>query len=287
MALTQGILLGLLAMAGWGFADFFAKLLVPKIGVRRTVFWELSILSFIVLPFLLYSGVPEVTPGSLLIFLIVLITQLSGLLLFYKGLDVGKVSIVSPISSAYPLIAVFAGIFLLGEALSTLHSVGIILIILGTVLVSAKISELVKLKKSSLSAGASYGLLAMFSWGIMMVALKYLVELWGIFLPTFSFAVSSALMILLYSGSFGKGLSFSRKYAYLLLLLTAFDALGFLSFNAGLLSGLLSIVAPVSASFPFVTVTLAAFFLRERLAGIQYAGIAGILTGLVLLSLNI
>jgi uncharacterized membrane protein len=64
------------------------------------------------------------------------------------------------------------------------------------------------------------------------------------------------------------------------------DFSGFLTFNLSLTTEFVSIVGPIAATYPAVTVMLAYVFLKERVANNQKIGIAAILTGLALISLS-
>ena len=54
-----------------------------------------------------------------------------GQLLFYNALKHGDVSRVVPIAGAYPLIAFLMGVFVLGEALSPMKLMGLVLVVAG------------------------------------------------------------------------------------------------------------------------------------------------------------
>ena len=64
------------------------------------------------------------------------------------------------------------------------------------------------------------------------------------------------------------------------------DLLGFVAFNFGISTAYLSIVGPVAATYPAVTVVLAYFFLKEKIVGNQKVGVIAILAGLALISLT-
>ena len=63
-----------------------------------------------------------------------------------------------------------------------------------------------------------------------------------------------------------------------------FSGLGLLAFNAAISKGQASIVGPVTALFPLVTVALAVAILRERINRVQGAGIALALGAIYLLA---
>jgi len=75
-------------------------------------------------------------------------------------------------------------------------------------------------------------------------------------------------------------------------LLPLIAAIGLLDVGANLTYGLsadlgpLVVVAVLGSLYPVVTAVLAAVVLRERLRGIQYAGVAAAIGGLMLLTLG-
>jgi drug/metabolite transporter (DMT)-like permease len=82
-------------------------------------------------------------------------------------------------------------------------------------------------------------------------------------------------------------ISLPTKLIFLFLIVAGLlDFLGFLTFNFSVTTAFVSIVGPVSATYPAVTVVLAYFFLKERVADNQKIGIAAILIGLALISLT-
>ena len=61
--------------------------------------------------------------------------------------------------------------------------------------------------------------------------------------------------------------------------------MGFTTFNLSLNTQFVSIVGPIAATAPAVTIVLAYFFLKERVVSNQKLGIIAILAGLILISL--
>ena len=58
------------------------------------------------------------------------------------------------------------------------------------------------------------------------------------------------------------------------------------AYRVGIVAGSVAIIGPLSGLFSAVTVGLAAIFLRERLTRIQYAGMAAIFLGVVLMAVR-
>jgi drug/metabolite transporter (DMT)-like permease len=67
----------------------------------------------------------------------------------------------------------------------------------------------------------------------------------------------------------------------------AFNFIGFLFLYRGFSSGIMSIVAPISGSYPIVTITLSISFLGAVVGQYQAIGIAIVLGGIILASVNL
>ena len=59
----------------------------------------------------------------------------------------------------------------------------------------------------------------------------------------------------------------------------------FFTFSLGTSGSYASIVAPIGSAYALITIVLAKIFLKEKIKVSQYFGIAGILAGLILISL--
>ena len=70
-----------------------------------------------------------------------------------------------------------------------------------------------------------------------------------------------------------------------LVLIGIFDMGAFFTYSIGTSGSFTSIVAPIGSAYTLVTIILAKIFLKEKIKPNQYFGIAGILTGLILIAL--
>jgi drug/metabolite transporter (DMT)-like permease len=78
--------------------------------------------------------------------------------------------------------------------------------------------------------------------------------------------------------------SFRPSLLMLLISIGLFDISAFFSYSLGVRTVNASLVAPVAASFPLITILLAKIFLKEKMSASQTAGIIGIILGLILIS---
>ena len=206
-------------------------------------------------------------------------------LAFYKGLQVGYVSIVSPIASASAVIAVILSLIFLKESLTTLQAIGISLAILGAILTSFSYHDLIRLNLKNIATGVKYALIAMFGWGVMIVIIDILVSKLGWFIPIFLTKLVVVFYLLTYSGLTRKNISLPRNVTLIVIIAGILESIAFLSLGAGLNLEYTSIVAPIASAFPVTAIILARIFFKEILEINQKLGVVAVIGGLVLLSL--
>ncbi len=284
------IIAGLLSMIFWGTAIFLAALASRKLGSVLTLFWMqlFGFLVAIIYFFLNYNsfvftGILNQIP----ILIVIAILQVIAYLSFYKGLEKGDVSLVSPIGATWGLVVVILSVIFFKEVLSVTQISAVALIILGVVLLSVNIKDMLTEKKFKLLMGVKEGIIAMLGWGISLFLLVLPGKELGWFLPAFIFR----FFVLLILGGY---MLFSKKQfvpksikfpIWLLILIGIFDIGGFFSYSFGVMGEYASIVAPIGSAFALVTVILAKLFLKEKLDISKIIGICGIVCGLILISI--
>ena len=286
MDISTGIIFGIIAMLSWGTCDFFIVKAVKKSNVLKTVIWSQTtglILYYTI--FSLYFKLPIISPTTIIIILTTGLLSVIGFLSFCKGLQVGKVSIISPVSACWAVITVILSQIFLNETLTALQSAGIILAISGTILTSFKLHDLLKLKLKNRATGIEYAIISLFATGIYFVLISILVTELSWFLPIFFMKNAALLYLLTYSTIAKKDISLPKNTRSLIILIGTLEAIGFLAYGIGVNSEYTSIVAPISATFPMVTIILAKIFFKETLETNQKIGIISVLCGLVLLSI--
>lgn len=143
MGLAEGILFGTSALIGWGLADFCVALATRKISVLRTLFWGQAVSGAILtVVALIWFDIPAISvmDSGILLFIGLLATV--AYLGFYKGIETGKLALVSPVAASWAMITVVLSILFLGESLNPTQTAGISLVISGTVLTAFKWNNL-------------------------------------------------------------------------------------------------------------------------------------------------
>jgi drug/metabolite transporter (DMT)-like permease len=286
MSIPLGIIFGIIAMVSWGTADFFVAKSVRKTSVFKTFVWSQIIgLILFILIFSLFFKFPILSFTTIGIILIAGFLGAVSYLAFYKGLQVGKVSIISPVAACWAAVTVILSLIFLNETLTALQAVGVGLAILGAVLVSFRMHDLFKLGLKNLATGIEYAIIAMLAWGIYFVFIDVLVAELSWFLPMLFIKTVAVLYLLIYSGAASRSISFPKNVTLFIILIGVLEVIAFLSYGVGVTSEYTAIVAPIGAAFPMVTILLARIFFKEILDINQKIGIVSVLVGLILLSI--
>ncbi len=284
---SQGILFGLMAMASWGLSDFFVVRPVREAGISRTFLWnQISGLPLMLAAFLLFGHYSFPAPWMLALIGAAGVCGILGSIFFYRGMRVGNVSVITPIVAAWSVVTAIGGVLFLGESLSPIQTVGVVLAIGGTALVSLRIKDIRKASPKDLARGVEYAAVAMLAFGLQFVSLDILsheMDWLEALVLAKAFVVAASFAFFSFSDREGTG--FPRAVYPSILMIAVFEVLGFLAYGGGISLLQSAVVAPVSATHPLVTILLAVVVLRERPEPNQLAGVLCVVCGLALLSL--
>ena len=130
-------------------------------------------------------------------------------------------------------------------------------------------------------------LIAMISWGISYALLRPLVAAVGPIVALLFLKLIASATLISWTGATKIKISIPPKLIFLFITTAGIlDFLAYTAFNLSLsVTQLVSIVSPIAASAPAVTIVLAYVFLKERLVNNQKLGIIAILAGLILISI--
>lgn len=223
----------------------------------------------------------RVAPGPWIVAGVVAgLVGLVGLSAAYRGMAIGVVSVVSTIAATGPVVPIVVGL-VLGERPSALQFLGIVMTLAGIGLLAF---DRRPQSGGKLVPGVGLALLAALAFGVFLVAIRYASRpdpLWGV-LATRTGSVAALLVL---------GLAFRSRIKVARTDLPSLFAVGVLDVSADVFFafattiGLLSIVSILSSLYPVATVILARIVLAERMAGLQQAGIALALGGVVLITI--
>jgi drug/metabolite transporter (DMT)-like permease len=203
---------------------------------------------------------------------------------FYRALELGPIAIVSPIASSNGAMIVVLAVIVLGESLTAGQTVGITLVLTFIVLASVEPAA----ERLSGGSGIRLALAATVVFGLYLFFLTTLADELGWLLPILlTRAVAVTLVGALFAArpdgekrSLGKlGLAACAGAG-------ALDALGYLLFNRGAEIGEVAITSAAASSYPLIPILVGLIGYRERVAWYQLVGVAGVLVGMVVLSLG-
>jgi drug/metabolite transporter (DMT)-like permease len=229
--------------------------------------------------------------------------NMAGTLLLYRSFAIGTLALVSPIASAFAVVSALLAL-LAGERPALLALLGALVLVGGVVIVSraqhetederqkTKDKSTSILRRSSVVAhlglppGVPEAIGVALCFGISFWALDFVTPALGILWPVLVLRIVEAIGVVLFLLRWRTPPArITRGMAALVLVAAVLDTLAFVAFNLGLGSAYTSIVTALASLFSAVTVLLAWAILRERLAPAQWAGVAVILTGVLLVSL--
>ena len=315
------IVLALLASLGWGLSDFLGGLRARSLPLRAVVAGMLcGGLLIAALAALLrgtgYPGNEILLPG-----VIAGCGSVIAVSSLYKALAIGSMSVVAPISAAYPIVPVVYGL-VTGERPSTLQFVGMALIFIGVVVASyirgpapavagteaavggagegavaivplpdvgEGIVERVRRDASAhrprTLASVGFAVIAALASGVVLTALSSAADTdpyWGLIVMR---AVALTIMLIVVAvGRSGFGVSPPQTPA--LFGIGALDTVATGLFGVATTYGFLSVVSVIASLFPLGTITLARLVLRERIQPHQSVGVAAALAGVAAVALG-
>ena len=211
----------------------------------------------------------------------------SSLLFLYRGLALGPIAVVSPISAGYSAITVILVVVFLGDRVSAGEGVAIAVTFAGIALASTDLRQIVALRGRPLP-GVAPALVAMVGfgvWGALLTAASREQDELALILVGRAAGFVFMTLVALVMRSSPPGDRHMGTLA-MVLLTGIFDTIANALFVFGVASGEAAIVATASGMYPLVPAVLAIVFLGERLAPNQYAGVAVLLAGLAGLGLQ-
>jgi drug/metabolite transporter (DMT)-like permease len=278
---------GMMGMFGYGICDFIIKRTIDRIGALQTLLYAQFIgAGFVSLYLVKEPSLPILSAFRMLCILLFGVFSAVAYLALFKALEVGKLSIVSPITSSFAMISATVSFLFFGESFSQLKILALSLVIIGIVLTCFDIRDLrSRSSAASLSKGVPQAIVSAVVFGLFLPFWDRFVEGEGWVVWIMLERLIVAVFLVIYSSFSGKEITLPRqgRIVFWLILIALFDAVGFFG-NTWALSASVdttSIVAAVSSAYPLVAGSLAFGLLKERLSINQYIGIVVTISGLV------
>jgi drug/metabolite transporter (DMT)-like permease len=257
--------LALAAAALWGTGDFFGGLATRRLPVLTVLFWSQLIGLLGLVLWIAVSGAER--PGSGLLYAAGAgIAGAIGLGCLYRGLAIGAMGIVAPISATSPIVPLAVSV-IRGDSPTALQWAGIAFALGGIVLVSREPGD----ADGRVAAGVGLALVAALGFGLFVVGLGEAAQdsvPWATATARLS-SVSALVLALAWTRTAPR---VSRRVLPLVLAVGAFDTGANALIATATTHGSIGIVAVLSALYPIMTILLARAVLDERLGPARTAG---------------
>src|SRR5580704_8752218 len=200
----------------------------------------------------------------------------SGNLTLYQALRIGgEASVVFPLTGMYPLVTLTLARLLLKERLNRVQALGIALALVAIYLFSAQQSSRgFSGWRDVFSPWMAYALLTLLLFGMSCITQKFTTRYISDELSTIFFTIGFVPLALVIWVVGAPPWNLSAKDWAVGIVVGLLMATGTLALFAALRRGKASIVTPLTALYPLVTVILAVVFLNEHFDSVKIAAIA-------------
>jgi drug/metabolite transporter (DMT)-like permease len=278
--------LALGASVAWGGSGFVAGLASRRMPLLAVLVGSQVAGLVLLLGLLAVTGEAPPPGGAVLAAAVAGVAELVGFAALYKGLAMGPMSVVAPISSAAALVPVTASV-LTGARPSTAAAAGMGLVLMGAALACSEPESGGARHPGAILPGAALAVLAALCFGAFFVGMDSAAHeagaVWAVALNRATSVSVLVFAVALMRPRVGVGRTDLAAVASVGLLDAAANAM----FAFALTQGLLSTVSVLGSLYPVTTVVLAVMVLDERIAPRQAAGVAMALAGIGLVSAHV
>ena len=278
------ILLGIGGMFGWGIYDFLGGVFAKQIGAFKSLYW--SQLAGLISIFLLAAAFKpdlNIPPFVMVLSLIAAILYSAGYLFFFKGFEIGNVSIIAATMNLWAVFTMFFSFTFMGQRLSALQTAGVVMIVLGATLASVNWSD-IKKQRFQLSAGVKEAVFGAFFFGVFWNVSEVISEEVGWLYSTLFIKFGIIVFLSLFSLLVKRELRLSNvpaKTKQVIILMGVIEAGAVALVNYGLTIGDAILITPIASALSIVTITLAIIFLKDKLTTTQGLGVGTAIIGII------
>jgi len=271
-------------MFGWGIYDFLGGVYSKQIGPFKSFFWS-QLAGLISILLLLFAFTINFNLPILVIILlpIAAIVYSVGYLFFFKGFEMGNVSIVAATMNLWAVFTMLFAFIFMGQRLSTMQTLGVFMIISGVTLASLNWRE-IKNHNFKLSLGVKETVFGAFFFGVFWNISEIISEKIG-WLPTTLFVKFGIIVfLLLFSFLIKRELVLTKvttKTKIIVLLMGSIEAGAVAIVNYGLTIGDAILITPIASALSIVTITLAIIFLKDKVTKLQGLGMITAIAGII------
>jgi bacterial/archaeal transporter family protein len=278
------ILSGITGMFGWGLYDFLGGVFAKQIGPYKSFFWsQLAGLASMLLLALLISPSMDIPSGVVFLFPVAALLYSAGYLFFFKGFEVGNMSIVAATMNLWAVFTMFFAFTFRGQRLSPSQTIGVVMILAGVTLASLNWNE-IQGRKFQLSTGVREAIAGAFFFGIYWNVSQIIVEQVGWLVSTALIKLGIVVFMLFFFELSKRGMSLAGtagKTTAAIFIMGVIEAGAVAVVNYGLTIGDAILITPIASALSIVTIVLAIIFLKERITKTQGIGVATAVAGIV------
>lgn len=280
------VLLSIFAGLCWAAHDQFARLSAERVGPLRTALAVMILGGGIITPYVLWHGaILHETGEAVLLSLGLGVGYALGAAGIFKAFSLGPVSIVAPLTSAYPII-VLGWRLISGVRPTPLQWVASALTLAGAVVVGRTGRDdggLSSVKSGKMPTLVAWCLLSAFGYATAVIMGQRVGPMMGNFEATWVSRFSAALTVWLFIVGEPHHTKIERRQWGGILAMAILDAAGITAVNASGAFPEAEFAAIGITIYAGAGVVMAALFLRERVSFNQWIGVGTIVLGVVLL----
>ena len=285
---TLSILSGVVGMFGWGIYDFLGGVFAKQIGPFKSFFWSqlAGLISALLLAFVFATSI-NVPILVIILFPIAAIVYSAGYMFFFKGFEIGNVSIVAATMNLWAVFTMLFAFTFMGQRLSTIQTLGVLMIISGVTLASINWSD-IRNQRFQLSSGVKEAVLGAFFFGIFWNISEIISEKVGWLLTTLLVKFGIVVFLLIFSFLVKREIGLKEtaaKIKYTVVLMGIIEAGAVAVVNYGLTIGDAILITPIASALSIVTITLAVIFLKDKVTKLQGLGIIIAVVGIIVTAL--
>ena len=274
--------ISLASAASWGLSDFLGGQQTRRLPVLGVLAVSQPAGLVLIALLIALTGADSISAGKLAIACVAGAASLGGLAAFYSAMAMGTVSVVAPIAALGVVVPVAVGL-VGGDSPAAIQLVGLVPAIAGVVILGyeEQPDQVESAKAARLSIGLA--ILAGLGFGIFFAGVDAAAADrpgWAILAVRVG-GVATVLVALLVARPSLEGVGAAWP---VLIVIGAFDVLANAFFAIASTKGALPVVAVGASMYPAFTVALARGVLGERLATVQWTGVALALLGVAMIA---
>jgi len=202
---------------------------------------------------------------------------------FFKGFEIGNVSIVAATMNLWAVFTMLFAFIFMGERLSTIQALGVLMIISGVTLASLNWSD-IRNQRFQLTSGVKEAVLGAFFFGVFWNISEVVSEEIRWLLTTLFVKFGIVLFLLIFSLLVKREIGLTKtttKTKYMVVLMGMIEAGAVAAVNYGLTIGDAILITPIASALSIVTITLAVIFFKDKVSKLQGLGIVMAIVGII------